>query len=110
MLPDLFAREHQGVIPEGLLRTVVPAAPAAWLTALERYGTMSFADVAYAAVTFARERFPIHPLMAQTIADREEMYRSLPSSCAVSLPNGRATPRGCISVREYLERSIQSII
>src|SRR3546814_8409153 len=40
MLPDLFAREHQGVIPEGLLRTVVPATPAAWLTALERYGTM----------------------------------------------------------------------
>src|SRR3546814_7658869 len=40
MLPDLFEREHQGVIPEGLLRTLVPAAPAAWLTALERYGTM----------------------------------------------------------------------
>src|SRR5262247_1313798 len=33
-------------IPPGLARTVVPAAPAAWCTALERWGTMSFADVA----------------------------------------------------------------
>src|SRR3546814_6367889 len=93
MLPDLFAREHQGVIPEGLLRTVVPAAPAAWLTALERYGTMSFADVAYAAVTFAREGFPMQPLMAQNIADSEELYRRWPSSVAVYLPNGRAPDR-----------------
>src|SRR5207248_4742339 len=31
---DLFMREHGGTIPDGVLRTVVPAAPDAWITAL----------------------------------------------------------------------------
>ena len=43
---DLFMREHGGRIPDGVLRTVVPAAPDAWITALRRHGTMRFADVA----------------------------------------------------------------
>ena len=36
-------------IPLGVQRTVVPAAPDAWILALERYGTMRFGDVASAA-------------------------------------------------------------
>ena len=51
--PDRFTREHGGHIPEGILRTVVPAAPDAWITALSRFGTMSFGDVAEAAIRFA---------------------------------------------------------
>ena len=43
---DIFMREHGGKIPDGVLRTVVPAAPDAWITALRRHGTMRFADVA----------------------------------------------------------------
>src|SRR5690349_9644164 len=31
---EVFRREHGGRIPEGLLRTVVPSAPDAWITAL----------------------------------------------------------------------------
>ena len=34
--PDLFQKHHGGRIPDGLLRTVVPAAPDAWITALEQ--------------------------------------------------------------------------
>src|SRR5499425_1239944 len=41
-----FYREHHGgQIPSGLLRTVVPASPDAWCTALERWGTKSFGEV-----------------------------------------------------------------
>ena len=36
---DIFMREHDGEIPIGVLRTVVPAAPDAWITALRDYGT-----------------------------------------------------------------------
>ena len=54
---DLFMREHGGKMPLGILRTVVPAAPDAWITALTDYGTMSFGDVANAAVRYAREGF-----------------------------------------------------
>ena len=42
---DLFRKSHGGAIPRGLLRTVVPAAPDAWITALKQFGTMSFGEV-----------------------------------------------------------------
>ena len=48
-------REHGGKIPLGVLRVVVPAAPDAWITALKRYGTMSFGEVAAAAIRLARD-------------------------------------------------------
>jgi len=62
--PELFLREHGGKIPLGVLRTVVPAAPDAWITALRRYGTMSFGEVAAAAIRLAREAVPLYPLTA----------------------------------------------
>ena len=61
---ETFVEEHGGAIPVGLLRTVVPAAPDAWILALEQYGTMSFGDVSAAAIRYAREGFTMHPVMA----------------------------------------------
>ena len=52
---DRFVSEFDGHVPTGILRTVVPAAPDAWIAALRRYGTMGFAEVASAAVRYARE-------------------------------------------------------
>src|SRR5262249_24471907 len=45
--PAFSQRNYAGRIPAGVLRTVVPAAPDAWITALARWGTMSFGDVAH---------------------------------------------------------------
>src|SRR5207302_278208 len=88
--PELFMREHGGKIPLGVLRTVVPAAPDAWITALRRYGTMSFGEVAAAATRLARDGFPMYPLMAASLKKQEERLRSWPSTAAVLRPNGRA--------------------
>ena len=57
--PDYFQKNHNSKIPPGVLRSVVPAAPDAWITALERFGTMTFAEVASAAIRFARDGFPM---------------------------------------------------
>src|SRR5215470_6827959 len=56
---EYFERRHGGQIPAGLGRSVVPAAPAAWCAALERWGTMSFADVAASAIDHAAHGFPV---------------------------------------------------
>src|SRR5438874_10786709 len=58
---EYFMTRHGGQIPPGLARTVVPAAPDAWCTALERWGTMSFADAAAAEIGRAscRERVEV---------------------------------------------------
>ena len=35
--PDYFMKHHGGLIPSGVLRCVVPAAPDAWVSALENF-------------------------------------------------------------------------
>ncbi len=56
---EYFDRNAGGEIPMGILRTVVPAAADAWLTALERYGTMSFAQVVAPALDLAERGHPV---------------------------------------------------
>ena len=97
--PELFMREHGGKIPKGVLRTVVPAAPDAWITALRRWGTMSFGEVAAAAIRLAREGFPMYPLMAQSLKRHEADHRAWPSSAAIFLPDGRVPEAGEFSAR-----------
>ena len=87
---ELFARECGGEIPEGLLRTVVPGGPDAWITLLERHGTIGFAEAVAPAIRLARDGFPMGRFVAQTLAQYEDAYRRWPTSAAIFLPHGRA--------------------
>ena len=104
---DLFMREHGGKIPDGVLRTVIPAAPDAWITALERHGTMRFADVAWYAIRYAGEGFAVYPLLATSIASHEHEYRRWESNTAIYLPNGRVPKSGDKFVQTDLARTLQ---
>ncbi len=105
--PELFMREHGGKIPKGVLRTVVPAAPDAWITALRRYGTMSFGEVAAAAIRLADEGFPMYPLMAESLKRHEADHRAWLSSAAIFLPNGRVPATGEVFRQTDLAGSLQ---
>ncbi|MDA0664336.1 MAG: gamma-glutamyltransferase family protein [Proteobacteria bacterium] len=105
--PDFFQKFHGGRIPETLLRTVIPAAPAAWLTALERFGTMSFGAVAAAAIRFARDGFAMYPLFAESIASSEAKLRRWPDNEAIYLPNGRPPLPGERFVQADLAKTLQ---
>lgn len=104
---ELFEREYKGTIPEGILRTVVPAAPAAWLMALERYGTMTFGEVADFAIRLARDGFPIHAFTAAEIRKRADHYRRWPSNAAIFLPKGQHPEPGDLFVQADLGRTLQ---
>ena len=108
--PELFETEYGGHIPHGILRTVVPAAPAAWILALERWGTMSFGEVAAAATRLARDGFPMHSMLANHIADHEKNYARWPSSAAVYLPGGKPPQVGGLFVQADLGASLQYMI
>src|SRR6185436_17868421 len=105
--PDYFQKRHDGKIPPGVERCVVPAAPDAWLTALENCGTMSFGEVAAAATRFASEGFPMHPLMSQFIKDNLSSYQRWPSSRKVFLPKGRPPETGEVFVQADLGRTLK---
>lgn len=105
--PDYFMKKHGGKIPPGIERCVVPAAPDAWITALANFGTMNFGEVAAAAIRFARDGFPMYPLMSQFIADNRASYARWPSSKKVFMPRGRAPQPGEVFVQSDLGRTLQ---
>ncbi len=104
---ERFRQEHGGAIPPGVLRTVVPAAPDAWITALERYGTMTFGEVAAAAIRFAEDGFPMHRAMAGWIAEHADDYRRWPENARIYLPGGRPPRPGELFVQSDLGRTLR---
>ena len=98
--PDVFMREHDGTIPNGVRRTVVPAAPDAWITALQRHGTWRFEDICQFAIRYAREGFAVFPLLRESILGHRAEYERWESNRAIFLPGGR--------VPEVGERFVQS--
>ncbi|MGG5808002.1 gamma-glutamyltransferase family protein [Falsiroseomonas sp. CW058] len=108
--PDVFMREHGGQMPSGVRRMVVPAAPDAWITALERHGTMGFGDVARFAIRYAAEGYAVYPLLRESIAAHEAEYRRWPQNAAIFLPGGRVPDLGARFVQEDLARSLSYMV
>ncbi len=108
--PDYFLKNHGGKIPPGVFRSVVPAAPDAWITALSRFGTMSFGEVAEAAIRFASKGFPMYPLMAEFIGDNVDNYSRWPSSKKVFMPGGKPPVPGKVFVQADLGRTLQYMV
>src|SRR5947199_1963025 len=101
-----FRERHGDQIPPGLPRTVVPAAPDAWLTALERWGTMSFGDVARAATEHAERGFPVSTFSAYQMATNADKYRRWPTSVALFLRDERASRAGESLVQRQLPETL----
>ena len=107
---EYFEENYGGAMPTGIHRTVVPAAPAAWIAALSRYGTMSFGDVAHFAATYAREGFPVYPVFAQFIETNQDAYRKDAPTAEIYLPGGTPPAIGDTFVQRDLADTIQYMI
>lgn len=104
--PEYFMREHGGRIPLGILRTVVPAAPDAWITALARYGRMGFADVAAFATEYARDGFRTYEFFHDVIAEKPEGFARYPGTAEIFLPLGAPPAVGSTFRQEALGASL----
>jgi gamma-glutamyltranspeptidase / glutathione hydrolase len=102
-----FHKNFGGRIPDGLLHTVVPAAPSIWIAALARFGTMSFGEVAASAIRFARDGFPTYPFLAEQLVARQNEFRQWPTTAAIFLPNGKPPEVEQIFVQSDLARTLQ---
>jgi gamma-glutamyltranspeptidase/glutathione hydrolase len=103
---EYFRARHGNEIAVGLARTVVPAAPAAWCAALERWGTMSFADVAAASIEHAGRGFPVSNFSAYQMAANADKYRRWPTSASLYLRDGRAFRAGEVLVQAELAETL----
>src|SRR5580693_4367769 len=104
---DDFQKHYGGKIPQGVLRTVVPAAPDAWITALEHYGTMSFAEVAAAAIRLGREGFGFQSISHEVMTEAAETIRRYPQNAAIYMPGGEVPQAGTRFFQIDLANSIQ---
>ncbi|HXH82697.1 MAG TPA: gamma-glutamyltransferase, partial [Candidatus Tectomicrobia bacterium] len=107
---EWFVTRHGGQIPPGLPRTVVPASPDAWCAALERWGTMSFADAAAPAIEHARRGFPVSAFSAFQMSSNADKYARWPTSAALYLRDGRAYRRGEILVQAELADTLDRMV
>jgi gamma-glutamyltranspeptidase / glutathione hydrolase len=109
---EFFNREHGGRIRRGIHRCVLPSAIDAWLTALERHGTMTLADVAAPAIELAEDGFPMHDVMLDILSTPSalEGMRQWPSTRSVFLPDGHPIPLGARVVQQDLAHTLRMLV
>jgi gamma-glutamyltranspeptidase/glutathione hydrolase len=105
-----YFRDLGNEIPPGLPRTVVPAAPDAWCTVLERWGTMSFADVIAPALEHAERGFAISQFSAFQMGTHAAKYARWPSSAALYLKDARGFRMGERLVQTELAETLRRMV
>jgi gamma-glutamyltranspeptidase / glutathione hydrolase len=104
---EFYRTQCGGEIPVGILRTVVPATPDAWCTALARWGTMTFAEVAAPAYECAKNGYPVSTFSAAMFARSAEKMARWPTSAALYLSGGKAPVAGQLLVERELAGTIK---
>lgn len=107
---EYFQHHHGGEMPAGILRALTPGAADAWITALSRYGTMRFADVASPAITLAGQGFPAYRYLVNAIRTAPETYSRWPGNAAVFLPNGKPPEIGDLFYQKDLAATLGNIV
>jgi gamma-glutamyltranspeptidase/glutathione hydrolase len=102
--------EQYGEIPRGIPRSVVPAACDAWLTAIERYGTMSFEQVVKPALELAEVGFPISQSLAYAIEGAKNELEGWSASSRIFMPKGKPLKIGEKLVQSELADVFKTMI
>src|SRR5438552_1379164 len=79
---DWYLARNKTVSGHGLDPAVVPGAVHAALTVLEKWGTMSFEQVATPALDYAEKGFPIRPSTVNTIRRERDFIEQWPANKA----------------------------
>src|SRR5262245_35073217 len=107
---EYLQRHHQGKLPAGLLRALTPGAADVWFTALARYGTMHFGDVAAPAIELADRGFPMYRYLAAAVQTAPETYRRYAGNAAVFLPHGRPPVVGEMFYQKDLAATLRRLV
>ncbi len=104
--------EEPGKVPpipgQGILAATVPGVFDGLMLALEKYGTMSFAEVAQPALERA-DGFPLPEIFSLFIKNNETMLRMWPVSTAFFMPNGRVPQPGEVLHLPALAKTLREL-
>ena len=91
---DYFNKNHGGKLVPGIMNSLTPAAADSWITSLSRFGTMTFGQVASAAIDLASNGFPMFRYLAGRFVTAFDAYSAHPSTAEIYLPNGKPPKQG----------------
>jgi len=109
---EWFRNNKIELIPEdGFLPATTPAVLDSLVVALDRFGTMTLAQVMQPALELARDGFPMYPGFRGGIRSIEKRLREeWPSSAKVFMPGGKIPEVGDVFVQADLARTFQRIL
>jgi gamma-glutamyltranspeptidase / glutathione hydrolase len=101
MTPELLNR--------GIKAGIVPGNVGGLLTALERFGTKSVAEVLASAIDYAERGVPINENLVASIRSTRDYFRTQPTSAAVFLPGGEVPKAGDLFRMPDLARTFRKL-
>jgi len=106
--PDRFKSKRDQ--EAGYLAGVVPGNFGGWIYLLDKYGTMSLADVFATAIEYAEQGFPVDSYLGETLGDSRSNLEIFPTTAAVFVPNGALPKEGERLVQKDLGNTFRRIL
>ena len=106
---EAFTDRHGTSMDEACASCVVPGALAGWLSALDRFGTWSFADVAAPAIELAADGFVLDATVASALDLFAWRYEQWPSSAEIYCAGGHRATAGERLVQSDLGRLLRRL-
>lgn len=105
----LMARGFRAGSQQGAMSVTVPGALAGWGLLLRSHGTRSLREMLQPAIAYARDGFPLTPIIAAQWAEQTELLQRDSAAAATYLPGGRAPRVGEWFRNPDLARTMQAI-
>ena len=106
---ELVRRGRTRSIPRGVEAITVPSGLAGWQALLEKYGTLSLAQVLEPAIRYADSGFVVTPVIANDWAGQVNILRRDPNATATFLRNNEAPRAGDWFTNPDLARTFREI-
>jgi gamma-glutamyltranspeptidase / glutathione hydrolase len=105
----LAARGFRAGSEQGVMSVTVPGALAGWELLVRTYGKHTLARALQPAIGYARDGFPVTPIIASQWADETALLNKDPAAAATFLPGGRAPKAGEYFRNPDYARTLQTI-
>ena len=94
----------------GVNAGIVPGNLGGYVIGLQRFGTMSLAEVFASAIDYADHGYPMDPSLATAIARSQASLAKFPSTAKVFLPNGRPPRAGELFRNADLAATLRKVV
>ena len=97
-------------LSRGIKAGVVPGLFGGWVALLDRFGSMTLAELLQPAIEYAENGHPIELSVAQTIERQQDSLASFPSSARIFLPGGSPPRPGQTIWMKDLARTFRKLV